>query len=80
MRFSNDGVVEARGLVSDQQVIAMHICKQRIVGKRVCCGHTVSHCSFYNKIFFPLCWGERLQGWKVSANGGVHDAEFTKKQ
>lgn len=61
--FTFDRVAEARGL-AEQLVVAMNICKQRHVVERVSVGHTTTHYSFHNEIFFVSVWGEvaRVEG------------------
>lgn len=61
---------EARGLVPDQKVIAMNVCKHRSMDQRVCCG---THCDILQ---LPR---EFARGGEMSETG-VHDLKFTKNQ
>ena len=51
-----DRVAEGRGLVPDQQVSAMNICKQRSVDKREYCG---THCGKLASSYQKRLWEER---------------------
>jgi hypothetical protein len=69
-----DRLAEARGLLSDQQVISVIICKQRNIDIGHLVGHTVTHYSFYNDDFSSLLEGEEDElDW-------VHDVKITKNQ
>ena len=57
-----DRIAEARGLFTDQQVIAMNIYKQRIMGKRVYCGTHCDTVHLPHEMFFSSVGGYLSQG------------------
>ena len=61
----------------------MNICKQRSVDTIVTAGHTVTHYSFHNEIFF-FSVGKEVAREAIYGEGGrgiaVHYVKFTKNQ
>lgn len=63
-KCSTDRVAEVRGLVPDQQVIEMNICKEKCVDKRLYCGPYSDTSQFSNNVFSFFAAGEaaRVEG------------------
>lgn len=76
--LSEDPVAEARGFMTDQQLIARNICKK--CGQKEILWDTLIHISFHNKIF--TCWGlcckdgRRVCGEGEMSGIGDHDVKL----
>ena len=66
---SIDRTAQARGHIPDQQVIAMNICKQRSVDKRVYCGTHCDTLQLPQWDYFPFSLLGGLQGWRTGIRG-----------